>query len=103
MLKPQCPVCDQGVDVTDERGGNGHGVAEDVAHTIDGANGQAVAHTLRADGFDASEDGTGRGTPLVAAFTERTRSDGRNFESQEEPAGPGRRWYRAHELERIDS
>ena len=26
---------------------------------------QAVAHTLRADGFDASEDGTGRGTPLV--------------------------------------
>ena len=24
-----------------------------------------VAHTLRADGFDASEDGTGRGTPLV--------------------------------------
>lgn len=26
-----------------------------------------VAHTLRADGFDASEDGTGRGTPLVAA------------------------------------
>ena len=28
-----------------------------------------VAHTLRADGFDASEDGTGRGTPLV--FDER--------------------------------
>jgi len=27
--------------------------------------GQAVAHSLRADGFDASEDGTGRGTPLV--------------------------------------
>jgi DNA (cytosine-5)-methyltransferase 1 len=24
-----------------------------------------VAHTLRADGFDASEDGTGRGTPIV--------------------------------------
>lgn len=29
-----------------------------------------VAHTLKAEGFDASEDGTGRGTPLVpAAFT----------------------------------
>ena len=27
-----------------------------------------VAHTLRADGFDASEDGTGRGTPLVTAY-----------------------------------
>lgn len=26
----------------------------------------AVAHTLRAEGHDASEDGTGRGTPLVA-------------------------------------
>ncbi|RWO57186.1 MAG: DNA (cytosine-5-)-methyltransferase [Mesorhizobium sp.] len=25
-----------------------------------------VAHTLRGDGFDASEDGSGRGTPLVA-------------------------------------
>lgn len=24
-----------------------------------------VTHSLRADGFDASEDGTGRGTPLV--------------------------------------
>lgn len=27
-----------------------------------------VAHTLRADGFDASEDGTGRGTPLAVSF-----------------------------------
>ena len=26
----------------------------------------SVAHSLKADGFDASEDGTGRGTPLVA-------------------------------------
>ena len=26
-----------------------------------------IAHTLRAEGFDASEDGTGRGTPLIAA------------------------------------
>ena len=30
--------------------------------------GQLVAHTLRADGFDASEDGTGRGTPLVPTY-----------------------------------
>jgi DNA (cytosine-5)-methyltransferase 1 len=28
-----------------------------------------VSHSLRADGFDASEDGTGRGTPLVAHET----------------------------------
>ncbi len=26
-----------------------------------------VAHALRGEGFDASEDGTGRGTPIVAA------------------------------------
>jgi DNA (cytosine-5)-methyltransferase 1 len=31
----------------------------------DASNGMLVAHALRADGFDASEDGTGRGTPLV--------------------------------------
>lgn len=71
-----------------------------------------VAHTLRAGGHDASEDGTGRGTPLVVstreiaqaitsnygkqpdnsdtalgpnlvcAFTERTRADGRSLEAQ---------------------
>jgi DNA (cytosine-5)-methyltransferase 1 len=31
-----------------------------------------VTHALRADGFDASEDGTGRGTPLVACQAYRT-------------------------------
>lgn len=30
-----------------------------------GQPGMIVAHTLRADGFDAGEDGTGRGTPLT--------------------------------------
>lgn len=29
-------------------------------------DGALVTHSLRAEGFDASEDGTGRGTPLVA-------------------------------------
>lgn len=32
---------------------------------INGGCGHFIAHTLRAEGFDASEDGTGRGTPLV--------------------------------------
>jgi site-specific DNA-cytosine methylase len=32
-----------------------------------GGAGPDVAHTLRGEGFDASEDGTGRGTPLVEA------------------------------------
>jgi DNA (cytosine-5)-methyltransferase 1 len=31
----------------------------------DGHDTGLIAHSLRADGFDASEDGTGRGTPLV--------------------------------------
>lgn len=35
-----------------------------TSHRADSDN--YVAHSLRADGFDASEDGTGRGTPLVA-------------------------------------
>lgn len=39
-----------------------------------------VAHALRADGFDASEDGTGRGTPLVAAIAIRGREGGLNVE-----------------------
>ena len=37
-----------------------------------------IAHALRADGFDASEDGTGRGTPIVpvvAAIQERAVSE----------------------------
>ena len=32
-----------------------------------------VAHSLRADGFDASEDGTGRGTPLVPVAFDTTQ------------------------------
>jgi DNA (cytosine-5)-methyltransferase 1 len=35
-----------------------------------------VAHTLSADGFDASEDGTGRGTPLISVRTAQTSSNG---------------------------
>jgi DNA (cytosine-5)-methyltransferase 1 len=110
-----------------EKGGGGLGTDADlngalVARSLN-ANGQRfdgesetfIAHSLRADGFDASEDGTGRGVPLTfgwnksaaqtlrvgetsealqssptsnpaVAFTERTRADGRNFETQEEIA-----------------
>jgi DNA (cytosine-5)-methyltransferase 1 len=44
-------------------------------------DGGLVAHTLRAEGFDASEDGTGRGTPLVPVpfdTTQITSSQNRN-------------------------
>jgi len=54
--------------------GNG-GVMPAIAHSlnahagrIDGESETFIAHSLRADGFDASEDGPGRDTPLVTAF-----------------------------------
>lgn len=37
---------------------------------------QRLTHSLRAEGFDASEDGTGRGTPLVAIRTANTGANG---------------------------
>ena len=51
-------------------GANGAGIgkAGDPSFTLDTTGHQGVAHSLRGDGFDASEDGTGRGTPLVAVF-----------------------------------
>lgn len=39
-----------------------------------------IAHTLKGEGFDASEDGTGRGTPIVpVAFAQNTRDEVRLF------------------------
>lgn len=38
-----------------------------------------IAHTLRADGFDASEDGTGRGTPLVPIAFDATAGGNTGF------------------------
>ncbi|MDT1061181.1 DNA cytosine methyltransferase [Paracoccus sp. CPCC 101403] len=50
---------------------------------INGGCGLFVAHTLRGDGFDASEDGTGRGTPIVPVAIQESAS-------RENPnAGPG--------------
>ena len=41
---------------------------------------EPVTHTLKAEGFDASEDGTGRGQPITLAFQERGRETGRTLE-----------------------
>lgn len=47
-------------------GGNSTGGTRPPGTTVDTADSLiAVAHSLRAEGFDASEDGTGRGTPIV--------------------------------------
>lgn len=47
----------------------------------------SVTHALTSEGADAGEDGTGRGTPIVAeaiAFTERGRGESTQTESSEE-------------------
>ncbi len=44
---------------------NALSVRANASHRADSDN--YIAHSLRADGFDASEDGTGRGTPLTIA------------------------------------
>ncbi len=52
-------------------------IGADMAPTLN-CNHEApyVAHSLRGEGFDASEDGTGRGTPLVpVAFAENSRHE----------------------------
>lgn len=43
--------------------------ARDTARGVDSdCTDTLVAHSLRAEGFDASEDGTGRGTPIVPCY-----------------------------------
>jgi DNA (cytosine-5)-methyltransferase 1 len=62
-----------------------NGKAAGSATQQDAETGMLIAHTLRAEGFDASEDGTGRGTPLVAVAA--TLSAGGHPNS----SAPGRR------------
>ncbi len=52
--------CGQDPVVVVARAVNAHGNRQDAG------NETLITHSLRAEGFDASEDGTGRGTPLVA-------------------------------------
>ena len=56
--------CDGGLIAPTLNAAFGSKLGLDNQH-IDGGAGLFVTHSLRADGFDASEDGTGRGTPLV--------------------------------------
>ncbi len=47
-----------------------------------------IAHSLRADGFDASEDGTGRGTPLVPVCFDTTQITSRENRCDPHPGDP---------------
>jgi len=50
--------------------------------------GLLVAHTLRGEGFDASEDGTGRGTPLVPVAFDTTQITSPGNYSNPAPGDP---------------
>lgn len=55
-----------------------------IAQTVRGG----VTHTLTSEGADASEDGTGRGTPIVVTpLALRGRADGAELEARE-PGSP---------------
>lgn len=43
---------------------------------LDGTVETFVTHSLRPEGYDASEDGTGRGTPIVSIRTAQTSANG---------------------------
>lgn len=60
-----------------DSGPDGVGIQSDLAYTLEArAEVQATAHSLRGEGFDASEDGTGRGVPLVPAVAKTLTSGG---------------------------
>jgi DNA (cytosine-5)-methyltransferase 1 len=57
----------------------------------DAADGRLIAHALRGEGFDASADGTGRGTPLVPVGVYDTHPT-----LCREPGGPGSQDWQMH-------
>ena len=63
-------IRDSGISARTQ-GGGGLGTAFELG-------GGLVTHALRGEGFDASEDGTGRGTPLVAATLNAAMGKGKN-------------------------
>ncbi|WP_263353332.1 DNA (cytosine-5-)-methyltransferase [Acidicapsa acidisoli] len=65
-------------------GGNTTGGHRPPGTDVDTASTYLIAHSLRGEGFDASEDGTGRGTPLVpVAFS--CKDDGRDVTNDLSP------------------
>lgn len=57
----------QSVNTPSERRQNGIGDTDAaVVYTLTGRDQHGIAHALRSEGADASEDGMGRGTPIVA-------------------------------------
>jgi DNA (cytosine-5)-methyltransferase 1 len=80
----QAPVCNDGR--TDSAGDGA--VSSKWAKGTGGPSGDEcyniIAHTLRAEGFDASEDGSGRGVPLVPIpFSIMPMNSGKDYKARE--------------------
>ncbi|MEB6163947.1 DNA cytosine methyltransferase [Pseudomonas aeruginosa] len=79
-----------GRSTSDPRAGLGVGGENDPMFTLQASAQHGVCvtgditHTLKAEGFDASEDGTGRGQPIVADVAPTLRSG--NFRNHSNPA-----------------
>jgi DNA (cytosine-5)-methyltransferase 1 len=58
------------------------------ANQTTGFAGEVVAHTLRGEGFDASEDGTGRGIPLVPVAFDTTQITSKTNRCNPRPGDP---------------
>jgi DNA (cytosine-5)-methyltransferase 1 len=71
---------------------NANGKAAGSATQQDAECGMLVTHALTGEGFDASEDGTGRGTPLVPVLpfdtTQITSAQNRNNPKAGDPCHP---------------
>lgn len=76
---------------------NGLGIGADgePMYTLDQGSQHGVAcvtgqitHTLKAEGFDASEDGTGRGTPIVPIAFDTTQITSKANRSNPQPGDP---------------
>jgi DNA (cytosine-5)-methyltransferase 1 len=65
-----------------------NGKASGSATQQDADQGLLIAHTLRGEGFDASEDGTGRGTPLVPVPFDTTQITSASNYSNPQPGDP---------------
>lgn len=63
-----------GIAGTLPAGGNGTGGDRHPGTSADTADTMLIAHSLRGEGFDASEDGTGRGTPIVPVVSGTLKS-----------------------------
>lgn len=88
---PVTPILEAGArqgTKADPRDGIGIGKPGDPMFTLQAGKHHAVTHALTAEGFDASEDGTGRGTPLVPIQDGRGMEKGQNGLGVGEPGDP---------------